>query len=100
MLPCRINVLLCLQLFDLRMIGNLVHPLDDSIHQRVKTLHDVQLLLKTLHDRHFGLEVLDPLGDLLHLSWVLLHSCVHLLSHAYQIRSHLINDFLGLTLVS
>lgn len=36
-----VDMLLSLQLLDLGVIGNLVHPLDDSVHEWVKSLHDV-----------------------------------------------------------
>ena len=77
------------------MVGNLVHPLYDSIHEWVKTLHDIKLLLKILDHWDLGLNVLNPSGDLRGLGRIILHPCMHLLSHAHEVSAHLLNNSLG-----
>ena len=86
-----LDILLCLEFSDFRMISNLAHPLDNAIHERVKALHDVQLLLKILDNWNFGLQILDPLRDLLSLQGVFLRLEVHVLGEPDQIRSHLLH---------
>lgn len=45
---------------DVGVIGNLVHLLQDAIHQRVETFHDVESLLKVLYLAETALDLLEP----------------------------------------
>lgn len=60
--PC-----LFLELFEVRVVSHVLHSLQNTVQDRVKTLHDVKALLKILHDGNLVTNLLDVVLEVLSL---------------------------------